>query len=245
MGFSVTWFLHRRNGMRASTALDRSGSVTTHSRRPPRIIVTHLALLSALLILGACATASEVKPIAGGESVVAQAPSFRAGEEWNWTGGPYEGYLRVLALEADGSIVESNTDIWCRDGCRYVRDKNGIATSGTNKKGESAYVSGLRILDFPLRVGKEWTQTINLAQSDGTVRPFFNRWRVEAFEEVTVKAGTFKAFRISWYQENRGPYAWNGRASLWWSPEVKAFVKRVAHTSGFGSDVELASYVVK
>ena len=42
------------------------------------------------------------------------------------------------------------------------------------------------------------------------MRPYFNVWKVEAFEEVKVKAGTFTAFRISWHQENRGGYRWTG-----------------------------------
>lgn len=60
-----------------------------------------------------------------------------------------------------------------------------------------------------------------------------------------MKAGTFRAFRISWMQENRGPYGWRGHADLCWSPEVKMFVKRAAHTSGWGPDWELESYTLK
>lgn len=218
----------------------------TLSRWLRRIVRAFSASLFPLLILGACATPTAVRPIAGGETIVAEAPAFKVGEEWNWTGGSYDTYVRVVALEGDGSVIESNFDLWCRDGCQYTRDKNGIATSGRNKNGEPAYVSGLRTLDFPLKVGKEWTQDIDLRQlSTGETRPYSNHWRVEAFEEVTVKAGTFKAFRILWRQENRGPYSWSGSASLWWSPEVKAFVKRAVHTSDWGNDWELASYVLK
>jgi len=36
----------------------------------------------------------------------------------------------VVALQGDGSVVET-IDVWCRQGCRYVRDRNGSATSGT------------------------------------------------------------------------------------------------------------------
>jgi len=176
---------------------------------------------------------------------VADAPTFKVGDEWRWEGGTYPTYVRVVALEGDGSVVESNLDVWCRDGCRYTRDKYGISISGVSGKGEPTYVSGLKILDFPLTVGKEWTQERELRQL-GTDRmvPYYNVWKVEAFEEVKVKAGTFKAFRISYSQENRRS-RWSGNASLWWSPDVKAFVKRVGHTSGWGKDWELASYSLK
>lgn len=74
--------------------------------------------------------------------------------------------------------------------------------------------------------------------------PFHHRWKVEACEEVKVKAGTFKAFRISYAQENLGPGRLGGKFTFWWSPEVKAIVKK-AHTSDWGRDWELVSYTLK
>src|SRR5438094_6196917 len=150
--------------------------------------------LALLVMLTICTTLQGGRALDGEDAVVAEAPSFSVGDEWQWTGGTYATYVRVLALQGEGSLVESNRDMWCRDGCQYVRDRSGIAVSGTNKKGEPAYVTGLRILDFPLKIGKEWTQDIDLRQlSDGRTRPFSNRWKVEAFEDVIVTAGTFKA----------------------------------------------------
>ena len=59
-------------------------------------------------------------------------------------------------------------------------------------------------------------------------------WKVEAYEEVSVPAGTFGAFRIS-YSDNNG----TDRVD-WYSPDlgvfVKSNVKRSAkHPSGPGS----------
>ena len=203
-------------------------------------------ILAGLAIVTGCAMFQHARTATAAEAIVAEAPAFKVGEEWRWEGGQYPTYVRVVALEGENSVVETNLDVWCRDGCQYVRDKNGIAVSGKNSKGEPTYVSGLRTLDFPLKVGKEWTQEKDLRQqSDGRMVPYVNRWRVEAFENVKVKAGTFKAFRISWYQESRSSYRWSGQASLWWASEVKAFVKREVHSTGWGRDWELASYVLK
>jgi hypothetical protein len=74
--------------------------------------------------------------------------------------------------------------------------------------------------------------------------------QVEACEEVKVKAGTFRAFRISYAQEDLAPRAsvgsrLGGKFTFWWSPEAKAVVKWRAHTSGWGRDWELVSYTVK
>jgi hypothetical protein len=184
--------------------------------------------------------------VAGGDAVVAEALTFKVGDEWRWEGASYPMYSRVVEVLDSGSVVEANVDLWCWQGCRYIRDRKGMATSGVNDKGEPVYVMGLNQLDFPLKVGKEWTQRLDLRQvSDGAMRPYDNRWKVEAFEVVTVKAGTFKAFRITWRQDNRGEHTWSGTWSLWWSPEVKAYVKRVAHTKASFQDWELASFVLK
>lgn len=184
-------------------------------------------IAAAVLLFSGCTGATQTsKSVPGSGGVVAEAPSFKIGDEWRWEGGEYPAFSRVVALEGDGSVVDSNTDVSCRDGCRYVRDRNTNITSGRSGKGEPAYVAGLKLLEFPLTVGKEWTQSKDLRRlSDGRTDPYVMSWKVEAFEEVTVKAGTFRAFRISWYQENRGPSSWTGKSTLWWSPEAKAFVK--------------------
>jgi hypothetical protein len=75
--------------------------------------------------------------------------------------------------------------------------------------------------------------------------PYDNSYEVEAYEDVKTKAGTFKAFRISYIQENKGSYSWTGRSTFWYSSEVKATIKRVAHTKNFGTDWELESYSLK
>ncbi len=201
-----------------------------------------------LVLLGACAT-TQGKPIAGGETTTVEAPTFKVGDEWRWEGGTYPTFVKVVAVQGDQSEVESNIDAWCQEGCRYVRDRNSLAISGTNRNGAPVYITGLKVLDFPLRVGKEWSQRLDLrAGATGAMLPYMNRWKVEAFEEISVKAGTFKAFRISWHQENLGPYTWWGNSTLWWSPDAKAFVKRVAGTTssgGWGRDWELVSMTLK
>ena len=50
--------------------------------------------------------------------------------------------------------------------------------------------------EWPLEVGKTWTQEITLTVGAGTRIPMKAVWTVEAYEDVTVPAGTFKAWRI-------------------------------------------------
>ena len=85
----------------------------------------------------------------------------------------------------------------------------------------------------------------------GVALPYKNAFAVEAFEEVTTKAGTFKAFRIAHVQQRAhasfgadAGRTW--RATLWYSADVKAVIKREVNTNiQWGPDWELESYSLK
>ena len=98
----------------------------------------------------------------------------------------------------------------------------------------------------PLWVGKSWLASYQYYDYD-LGRSFTNvyyRWRVEAYEDITVPAGTFKAFRL----EGNTPYS---STTLWYAPGVKLIVKRVyergiGHYLGSGKFVtELIEYPAK
>jgi len=97
--------------------------------------------------------------------------------------------------------------------------------------------------DYPLWVGKSWTQVYNFKFPKQTVTSEA-RWKVEAFEDVKVPAGRFKAFRVSYSDQ------WNENIS-WWSPELGLFVKiknqrNAKHVAGHGvREAELYSYDFK
>jgi hypothetical protein len=69
---------------------------------------------------------------------------------------------------------------------------------------------------------------------------------VEAYEDVTVPAGTFKAYKIArkWSSKRRHGQAdaWSNVA--WFAPEVKQVVKYVT-TGRFDDPFELVSYSLK
>jgi hypothetical protein len=88
---------------------------------------------------------------------------------------------------------------------------------------------------YPIAVGKTWSEKRRLMihPAKRTIA-LESTWKVEAYEEVSVPAGTFGAFRIS-YSDNNG----TDRVD-WYSPDlgvfVKSNVKRSAkHPSGPGS----------
>jgi len=104
-----------------------------------------------------------------------------------------------------------------------------------------------KMLDFPMFVGKKWTDT-TVSIPDGAQKEanFINEFEVEAIEEVNTVAGAFRAFKIKYKQMNRSVNV-SGWVHLWYSPEVKAWVKREFEKSFFWSkvkiyDAELVSY---
>ncbi len=96
---------------------------------------------------------------------------------------------------------------------------------------------------WPIEVGKTWTreQRMTIHAAKRTV-PYVLTQKVEAYEDVTVPAGTFKAFKLSTTTSM-------GDDNLtWFSPDMGIFIKQslkrsARHPSGAGSrELELLSY---
>jgi hypothetical protein len=54
---------------------------------------------------------------------------------------------------------------------------------------------------------------------------YLNEYKVISYEDATVPAGTFKAFKIELKQTNYGGQFASGKAYSWYSPEVKSIIK--------------------
>lgn len=100
--------------------------------------------------------------------------------------------------------------------------------------------------DWPLEVGRKstWTYQLVLPAQDRQV-PVEVRQAVEAYEDVTVPAGTFKTFRV------RISDTLGNENLEWFSPELGLFVKRSLartdrHSQGPGRrEAELQSHSVR
>jgi hypothetical protein len=96
--------------------------------------------------------------------------------------------------------------------------------------------------EWPLEVGRTWTQNHTLTVASGQKFPMTSNWKVEAYEDVTVPAGTFKAWRLSMVDNF-------GFKQVTWSVPTKmgVFAKRISergagHPQGPGTQVfELVS----
>jgi len=100
--------------------------------------------------------------------------------------------------------------------------------------------------DWPLEVGKTWTYSYRMTMhaAKRTI-PYQVTQKVEAYEDVTVPAGTFKAFKLS------ASTTLGEENTVWFSPELGIFVKhtyrRLANNAqGPGTrDVELVSQTIR
>jgi hypothetical protein len=99
--------------------------------------------------------------------------------------------------------------------------------------------------DFPLEVGKTWTKSYRVtAHAVKQTVPFDSSWKIDAYEDVALPAGTFKAFKMS-YSDTLG-----NEQIMWYLPELgfigKRMDKRTAkYRTGPGTrDSELISYTV-
>lgn len=99
---------------------------------------------------------------------------------------------------------------------------------------------------WPLEVGKSWTRqtSITIHATKQTIPQVYTQ-KFEAYENVTVPAGTFKAFRVK--TDNS-----TGDDNVqWWSPEIGLFVKSILkrtakHAQGPGTrEIELVSHTFR
>jgi hypothetical protein len=219
--------------------------------RTARRYATLLVHAAALLVAGSAASLSGAHAqVSSGPAPVAEAPAFKVGDEWRWTSG---GRRRIIALEGEHTVTRlSNQE--CQN-CRAYRDKNLTVVKLLDKEGNIVVNDssvGYKMLDFPLAVGKQWDSDVSLVnRSTRVAEPYKNTFRVEAYEEVKTKAGSFKTFRITHIQQRaHSTFGANAgktwRETFWYSPEVKAFVKREVNTNvQWGADWELESYSLK
>lgn len=105
--------------------------------------------------------------------------------------------------------------------------------------------------DWPLEVGKSFKRKFRF--TNHVTKQSFDieaTMTVQAYEDVTVPAGTFKAFRILYVEAPAGKSSWLENLS-WFSPEAGNWVKSQAkRNSNFPSgpgtqDLSLVSYSLK
>ena len=163
--------------------------------------------------------------------------SFNVGDAWEWR------------------QVDNRTKLEEGKPTRTVVKVDGIlkfSNGTTNSQISAAFIDGVggyqhspkpwRV--WPLEVGKKWVFDADWVRSDGVSGNTKQDAEVLAYEEVTVPAGKFMAFKIEyrgWYRNSRGG---SGKQddTYWYAPDVNADVKHI-RDDGFNMYTrELISY---
>jgi len=89
---------------------------------------------------------------------------------------------------------------------------------------------------WPLKVGKSWSSVLaaNLPNANETTVNF----SVTNFGKVTVPAGSFDTFYLSGVVDSTGAKV----VELWYSPQVKSYVKKIGYNNQGRDILELTSY---
>ncbi len=166
------------------------------------------------------------------KGVVATAPSYAIGDYWKYS----ETLHTVVDAGNDKVKMSISGRMRCAENCKEVQ-----VTMNRNLTWEKIQCYdgralpacngwiGLKFLDFPLWVGKRWYFVATYPNvSTGQLNTYRNEMQVSSYEDVTIPAGTFKAFKIRQRVMNMDyRYAeWNLWAYRWYAPEVGNFVQK-------------------
>ncbi len=181
-----------------------------------------LALLALAGLLLGPSTAHAQKPRA-------ERPTYAVGDKWIRSDGVY-----------DLVRIEKDMYIFAAEGGREIRMTKDLAIAAILTAGavDFEFDPPLR-LTWPLEVGK-WGMTSGLwkepshphrgpAVSPASGTQAIATWSVEAYEDIHVPAGTFRAFRVLFDTSSGnlgGSYgASRNLVTAWYAPEVRQFVK--------------------
>lgn len=177
-------------------------------------------VILALTLLGACAKTTPLASLP-----TAQAPQWKPGDFWEFSGKSRSAFALASRMEVK-SVGEEIVLVGDGDPAKTarldkdlsVRESTGTLLQYSVGSGKDAYVF------FPLAVGETRTFTQSTGTKKGS-QTYTNTVSVEAAEEITVPAGTFKAFRIRVNKKN--DTGWSGVYQMWYAPEVGYFVRIV------------------
>src|SRR5262245_5531633 len=147
----------------------------------------------------------------------AERPTYTLGEKWIRNDGVYE----LVRIEDDRYIFSAGRD-------HEIYLTRDLFPATVIKGVRELTFSPAPALPWPLQVGKIETRMGGLV---GTFRGTWVASKVEAYEDVRVPAGTFKAFRVS---IDARVVASEDRLVLttWYAPELRQFVKTQSRVYG-------------
>lgn len=184
-----------------------------------------LAVLGLWLLLSACATVSANPPH---EAYPVHVGFPQPGTKWIYRSVNQAGATTTMTFVVLGEGTYEGKPVYRVSAGldTFIYDRTTANLICSFRMGKEVFVASPHdgTLSSPLWVGKSWKASFT---AHDRVRGFSHspvevNWKVDAFEEVTVPAGTFQAFRL---QSSIAPAT--AFSTLWYAPELNLIVKRV------------------
>ena len=160
--------------------------------------------------------------------------AFIAGDTWEWR--QVDNRTKMEEKRRTRTTVDVNGKPLFRHSEEVGDSEISLSLLGTP--------ASMSRIAWPLEVGKKWVFNGNWIRVDGVSGNTKQDAVVTAFEEITVPAGKFMAYKIEyrgWYQTSR-PGSGKQNDTFWYAPEVFAEVKHI-RDDGFNQYTrELLSY---
>jgi caspase domain-containing protein len=173
-----------------------------------------IAILMLVLLAGVAAPAWAQAPRA-------ERPSYVVGDRWIRSDGAYD-LIRI----------ENARYVFAADGGREVHLTRDLGVAKIVRGGQTLLeLEPPPALTWPLEVGQWGVSWLTLRTPDPQYGQSLVRlsWRVDAYEDVRVPAGVFKAFRIVQVLEPRflaaSPQARRLELAFWYAPAVQQLVR--------------------
>jgi hypothetical protein len=192
-------------------------------------------MFSRRICIGLMAFACSPWPVFAQSADMPTPETFAVGESWEWR--RVDAITKLEEARTVATLVKADTGLAFSIDGKTTPVAVRLTQSGYNPSEKPWRV-------WPLAVGKRWEFEAGWSRPDGLTGSSEQKVEVTAYEEVTVPAGKFMAYRI----EHRGYYrtssGYTGRQddTFWYAPDVRADVKHERKSGRPVSVTELVSH---
>jgi hypothetical protein len=184
------------------------------------------AVIACSVLLLQCAGENKMISLPKGQpskSERCEAPTWNVGDHWKFL-VPGRGWWPETVIEVRNDLyITANPYADYFYGYDKKNLRRDVDLDFKTKRVVSQSKSHI-YFDFPLYVGRKWREMSEGPTDVGTSSNRLCSYKVIGFEDVTVPAGTFKAFRIEMEESLLTPGT-SMTCHVWYSPVVKNVIK--------------------
>lgn len=143
-------------------------------------------------------------------------PQLNTGDIYIFQKGKFRLMYKIMETAPDGSFIVEILNEEKKEKKKMRLDRN--LSTKREKKGDKEY---RYFLDFPLYVGKKWTdKTTLISPVYVSHQETHHKYKVTAYEEVAFGQQKVKAFKVTFRQVGG-----DGKGTVWYSPALNFVVK--------------------